>query len=106
MGNQPNNLFSAFSPLNGGTFDTYGYPNEFPYDLDAGLDYTRFTGTYSPMPFPQSIGYIDGLVPLLDTLRNNLAQVHAPNGPFVGAVGIPIEMIFPNNMGSLIKVTG
>lgn len=99
-------LFNVFTPLAGGTSDTYGYPNEFPYDLDAGLDYTRFTGTYSPMPYPSSIGYIDGFVPLLDSLRDSLLQLRAPTGPFVGELSAPINVIFPNEMGGLAKVKG
>lgn len=99
-------LFNVFSPLAGGTSDTYGYPNEYPYDLDAGLDYTRLTGTFSPMPYPQAIGYVAGLVPLLDGLQAQLAQTKSPTGPGIGAMSVPVTVMFPNLQGGLAKVKG
>lgn len=105
MGKQ-SNLFSAFSPLNGGSLDTYGYPVEHPYDLDASLDYTRFTGTFSYFPFPLAIGHVTGLVPMLDGLQSMLAQTKSPNGPFIGATSAPINVIFPNQLGGLAKIKG
>ena len=100
------NLFSAFTPLAGGRSETYGYPTEYPYDLDASLDFTRMTGTYSPFPFPLTIGYVAGLVPMLDGLQRSLVQVKAPNGPFTGINSAPINVIFPNDMGGLSKIKG
>lgn len=100
------NLFSAFTTLAGGTPDTYGYPTEYPYDLDASLDYMRGTNTFSYYPFPIVIQGIAGLCPMLDGLQHALAQTKSPNGPFIGAISAPIPVIFPNLQGGLAKIKG
>lgn len=99
-------MFNAFSPLNGGAIGTYGYPTESPYDLDAGLDYTRQSQAMSSFPFPVVLGYVDGFVPLANALEYSIMKGRNPFGPWSGVQSAPVEMVFPNVMGSLAKVKG
>lgn len=99
-------LFNAFSPLNGGQLNTYQYPTESPYDLDAGLDYTRPATGITPWPFPVIIGYVDGMIPLQNGLEYSLMLGKVPFGPGTGTQSAPTNVIFPNIMGSLLKVSG
>jgi hypothetical protein len=100
------NLFSAFSPLNGGALNTYQYATESPFDLDAGLDFTRGTKTASPFPFPVIIGYVEGIIPLHNQLELSIMHGKVPFGPWSGVQSTPNELVFPNIMGSLMKVSG
>lgn len=102
-------LFSAFSPLNGGAMNTYGYPTESPYDLDAGLDFTRKATGFADYPFPVVIGYIEGVIPTHDKLEYMLMKGKEAFGPMLdnGVIqGALPQMVFPNIMGSMAKVTG
>lgn len=99
-------MFNAFSPLNGGAIGTYGYPSESPFDLDAGLDFTRGTNTMSPFPFPVVLGYVDGLVPLANNLEYALMKGRNSFGPWSGTQSAANQIVFPNIMGSLAKVEG
>jgi hypothetical protein len=99
-------LFSAFSPLNGGSLGTYNYASESPFDLDAGLDYTRQSRTISPWPFPVLLGYVEGVIPLHNNLEYNIMRGKTPFGPWTGQQSAPVQMVFPNIMGSLAKVSG
>lgn len=98
--------FSAFSPLNGGSFATYDYPSESPFDLDAGLDYTRKATGFSSFPFPIVLGWVEGIAPLSNNLSYQLMLGRVPNGPWTGQQATPNAMVFPNIMGSLAKVSG
>lgn len=100
-------LFSAFSPLNGGTLDTYTYPNEYPYDLDAGLDYTRPATGFAMFPFPLTVGYMK-TCPLLDALEFGMSKGKLPTGPVINMLTMPqIQPVaFPNIQGSMKKVKG
>lgn len=99
-------MFSAFSPLNGGSLQTYNYASESPFDLDAGLDFTRPATGFSPFPFPVLLGWVEGNIPQTNALELQLMLGKTPSGPWMGAQqGLP-EMVFPNVMGSLSKVTG
>lgn len=98
--------FSAISPLNGGNLNTYSYPTESPFDLDAGLDYTRQATGFSPFPFPVLLGWVDGFIPLQNNLEYSLMQGKTPFGPWQGNQSVDINVAFPNIMGSLAKVTG
>lgn len=103
-------LFSAFTPLAGGALDTYKYKSESPFDLDAGLDFTRVVRTVTPLPFPPVIGWIEGIAPLHNNLEFAIMRGKLPYGPMAlnnGTVqGSPAPMVFPNIMGSLMKVSG
>lgn len=99
-------MFNAISPLNGGNLDTYSYPTESPYDLDAGLDFTRQATGFSPFPFPVVLGWIDGFIPLQNGLEYSIMLGKTPFGPWSGAQSVPDQIAFPNIMGSLAKVTG
>lgn len=99
-------LFNVMSPLNGGGLDTYKYPVEYPFDFNAGLDYTRPATGISPMPYPLTTGYVDGFVPLFDNMEYLLMRGRNAYGPFVGQIQIPLQQIFPNQMGGLSKVKG
>lgn len=99
-------MFNVFSPLNGGKLDTYQYPVEYPFDFDAGLDYTRPATGFSPFPFPLTLGHVDGFVPLFDTAEYQMMLGKNPYGPFIDMQSAPSDVIFPNIMGGLAKVSG
>lgn len=99
-------MFNAFSPLNGGNLDTYGYGSESPFDLDAGLDFTRPAIGFATFPFPVLLGYIDGFIPLQNNLEYSIMRGRNPFGPWQGVQSAPDQVVFPNLMGSLAKVTG
>lgn len=99
-------MFSAFSPLNGGNLQTYQYATESPFDLDAGLDYTRLPSAFAPFPFPVVLGFAEGFAPLVDNLMLQTMRGREAFGPWSGQVAAPAAMQFPNLMGSLAKVGG
>lgn len=99
-------LFNAFSPLNGGAPSTYGYASESPFDLDAGLDFTRPATGFSPFPFPVLLGWVEGNIPQNNALELSMMRGKTPSGPWMGDnQGLP-TLVFPNVMGSLMKVAG
>lgn len=101
-------LFSAYSPLNGGGLDTYGYPTESPFDLDASLDYTRPKTGIDYFPMPIILGWIDGFVPLSNNLEYSLMLGKLPSGPWASQTpgGADVSVIFPNLQGGFPKVKG
>lgn len=99
-------MFNAFSPLNGGALSTYRYQSESPFDLDAGLDYTRKATGFSPFPFPVVLGYVEGIVPLNNNVEFQIMLGKVPFGPWSGDQSASLNMVFPNLMGGLAKVSG
>lgn len=99
-------MFNAFSPLNGGALGTYKYVSESPFDLDAGLDFTRMPTGHAVYPFPVMLGYVEGFIPLCNDLQLSMMKGRTPYGPWVGDKTVLPEMVFPNIMGSLAKVQG
>jgi hypothetical protein len=99
-------MFSAFSPLNGGNLDTYGYKRESPIDLDAGLDFTRPATGISAFPFPVLLGWVDGNVPQMNALELSIMKGKTESGPWAGLPQGALTTVFPNTMGSLMKVSG
>jgi len=102
-------MFSAFSPLNGGQKDTYNYPVEYPFDFDAGLDYTRPATGRAIYPFPVSIGYVQGLSPLMNSMEYSVMLGKLSTGPWVGAfphTQQQLSTVFPDLSGGLQKVRG
>lgn len=99
-------MFNAFSPLNGGSLDTYNYASESPFDLDAGLDFTRQATGFSTFPFPVMTGWVDGLLPQTNALELMLMKGKTPSGPWAGQQQGDLSVVFPNIMGSMMKVTG
>lgn len=99
-------FFSAFSPLNGGNLGTYQYPSESPFDLDAGLDYTRPATGVSPFPFPVLLGWVDGFIPQQNQIEQSIMKGKTPSGPWTGAAQGDLLVVFPNIMGSMAKVSG
>lgn len=98
-------MFSAFTPLAGGSMATYDYPSESPFNFDAGLDFTRPQRTVSNAPTPPTIGWIDGFLPLMDTVEYAMMVGAVPSGPYMG-VSADFVAIFPNMTGALAKTTG
>jgi hypothetical protein len=101
-------LFSAYTPLAGGQPDTYTRPVEYPYDLDAGLEYTRPATGVSVFPFPPVIGYVEGLCPQYDDLSRARSSVQL-NATILNMMALSPEQraqVFPDIMGGLRKVTG
>jgi len=111
LGSLINGMFSAFSPLNGGGPETYYQDNEYPYDLNGSLDYTRPQTGFSPFPYPLSIPHVEGLIPLFDTLQFSMMDGKLPYGPFMTqGQGYNFDYIFPSINGAgdgrLKKVSG
>jgi len=99
-------MFSAFTPLAGGQPDTYGYPVEYPYDLDASLDFMRPATGVSCFPFPPSIGHVEGLSPLYDELNRSVSGQEV-NGQIMNILNAQNQAeIFPDIQGGLRKVLG
>jgi hypothetical protein len=100
--------FSAYTPLAGGNPDTYKRPVEYPYDLDAGLEYTRPATGAAIFPFPPVIGHVEGLCPQYDDLSRARSSVQL-NGAVLNMLALSPEQraaVFPEIMGGLRKVTG
>lgn len=98
--------FSAFSPLAGGTPDTYFYGVEYPYDLDASLDYMRPQTGVSVFPFPETIGHVLGLCPLYGDLARRLAVPGYVSTELNILDNSNLPFVFPDINGGLRKVSG
>jgi hypothetical protein len=98
--------YNAFSPLNGGNLTTYNYASESPFDLDAGLDYTRLATGFSPFPFPVVLGWVNGNAPQANDLEISVMKGKNPSGPWAGTPQGDLLAAFPNIMGSMMKVSG
>ena len=104
-----NHAFSAFSPLNGGTPDTYFYPTEYPFDLDSGLDFTRPATGVAVFPFPVGIGHAMGVCPLYDELGRYMSSVNVVGSVLENITDLSQRnqaIVFPDIMGGLRKVKG
>lgn len=101
-------MFNVFTPLAGGSPDTYLYPVEYPFDFDAGLDFTRPATGIAPMPFPVLLPYVSGFTPLLDGLQKSLMAGKTTNGAGVNMMANPAiaQLAFPSIYGGLAKVKG
>lgn len=100
--------FSAFSPLNGGDPGTYGYGVEYPYDLDASLDFMRPATGVSPMPYPEVIGHVEGMSPLYDEMWGAISatSINAQVLNVLAASTRQQSLVFPEIQGGLRKVLG
>lgn len=98
--------FTAFTPLAGGTPDTYNYGVEYPYDLDASLDYMRPATGFSTFPYPQTIGHVLGLCPLFGDLARRLAVPGYVSTSLNILDNPDLASVFPDISGSLRKVSG
>ena len=98
---------NIFTPLAGGLlsdmFDPTGYPLKF-----YGEAYTRPSGTNGPHPYPNSIGYIQGFVPLMDAVEFGMWKGPVPMGPEMNSMDsqVILAAMFPDMSGGLRKVTG
>lgn len=101
-------LFNAMSPLNGGTLDTYFYKTEYPYDLDASLDYTRPALGRAIYPYPLTTGWVSGFCPQFNSQEQALMLGKLPSGPNVNMMYGQIDWAaaFPDLSGGLVKVGG
>ena len=101
--------FSAFTPLAGGTLDTYNYGVEYPYDLDASLDFVRPATGVSIFPFPVGIGHAMGVCPLYDELGRYMSSVNVVGSVLENIMDLSQRnqaIVFPDIMGGLQKVKG
>ncbi|MDE2429505.1 MAG: hypothetical protein KGM99_12295, partial [Burkholderiales bacterium] len=98
--------FNAISPLNGGQLNTYYYDAEYPYDLNGALDFVRPATGVSKFPYPQTIGHVEGLLPLFNGMEYSLMLGKTPFGTWVGQLPQDIGAIFPDVSGSMRKVGG
>lgn len=101
--------FSAFSPLNGGTPDTYYYDSEYPYDLDASLDYVRPATGRSIFPFPVTTGSVMGICPAYDELGRYMSSVNVVGSVLENMLDLSQanrSVVFPDLTGGLRKVKG
>lgn len=97
-------MFSAFSPLNGGTDRTYYQDKNYPIDLNGALDYSRVTNSPpAHFPFPVVIGAINGLVPLFTDLSLAMGYGKTPFGAWQGEAPAPLSVAFPAINGGMVK---
>lgn len=68
--------------------------NNYPLDLCAGLDYTRETGLHDVYPNIPMIGWVNGLLPMMDVMVLSQASAEKPSGPWVGASPVNAELYF------------
>lgn len=68
--------------------------NNYPLDLCAGLDYTRATGLIDIHPNIPMIGWVNGLVPMMDAIVMTQARPENPSGPWIGASPQNAELYF------------
>lgn len=99
-------LLNAISPLNGGNFQDYYKDWNYPVDLNGSLDYMRPQMHMAPMPYPETIGYVQGLLPLMDRLVWHDMKGKTPFGPYIGTVPYSLDAIFPSIGGGLAKSGG
>lgn len=59
--------------------------NNYPFDLTAGLDYTRLPTVASKHPYPQMCGSIAGVMPLMDVY----AMSPVSSGAWGAGIGTP-----------------
>lgn len=86
--------------------ETYRYPVEHPYDLDAGLDFVRPITGVAHYPYPQTIGHIEGLSPLYDKIGRYLSSVQI-NAQVLNILNNQnLQSVFPDIQGGLRKVLG
>ena len=55
-----------------------------PVNTDAAQDFSRYPPLRSPMPYPGTIGYVMGLLPLMDIWRFGMGVARLPFGPYTG----------------------
>ena len=99
-------MFSAYSPLAGGNISDLLHASESPFDLDAGLKYTRPHGANGPWPHPDVIGHVSGILPLFDALVYASASHKVAFGPWTGTQVTDLNSVFPDFRGGLPKVAG
>lgn len=101
-------MFSVFTPLAGGSPDTYGYPVEYPFDFDAGLDFTRPATAVDFKPHPVLLPYVSGFVPLMDGIEKSIMQGRVMYGPNVNMLTNTeaAALAFPSVFGGVAKVKG
>lgn len=97
-------MFNAFSSLAGGLLWEASFAPA-PVKTDAGLNYTRQAHEYAPLPYPQSIGAVNGLLHLFDQAEYATMLGKTPTGPYMGALPY-FPAVFPDMQGALAKVTG
>jgi hypothetical protein len=94
----------VFTPLAGGQINGAHW-QPAPVQTDAGLNFTRQAHEYAPLPYPQTIGAVQGLVHLFNDAEYALMFGRTPTGPWTGALpNLPV--VFPSINGGLAKVTG
>jgi hypothetical protein len=98
-------LFNAISPIAGGSLETYFYPSEYPYDLDAGLDFTRPKTGLDYFPAPPRCGMVSGLLPLFN---GRVGVAITPEGSITDLLNNPdyVQFAFPDITGGVPKQRG
>lgn len=103
-------LFSAFSPLNGGKLSDYYPDREYPIDLNGALNFVRYPhgASIAYFPYPQTIGFVVGLIPLMDNVERTTMLGITPGGAGVDILSNPViqPIVFPDYQGGLEKIGG
>ena len=96
-------MFSAYTPLAGGVPATMFFDSQYPYDYDSSLNFTRMRSDGNVIyPHPSTIGYIDGLLPMFDSLEFSLMLGKTPYGGLMGN-NTPMNVVFPDVFGGMRK---
>src|SRR5574337_436315 len=77
-------------------------------NMDAGQNYTRPQSGISPMPYPPTVGYIQGLLPLMSTWVWDNMQAKLPGTFYLGGSDIMVDvgMSFGPGINGLKKIKG
>lgn len=67
-----------------GWLPTNGRPGTSPVYTDAAQDFARSPAQLGPSPYPYTIGYIMGLLPLMDIWKFGQNVARLPFGPYTG----------------------
>jgi hypothetical protein len=97
-------MLDVFCPLNGGQINGAHWERS-PVNTDASLNYTRQAHEFALMPYPQTIGAVQGLSHLFDDAEYAMMFGRTPTGPWTGALP-NLPFVFPDMSGGLAKVSG
>lgn len=94
----------VFTPLAGGQIGGAHW-DDAPIHTDAALNFTRQSHEFAPLPYPQTIGAVQGLLHLFNGAEYAMMFGKNPTGPWTGALP-NAAVVFPSINGGLAKVTG
>lgn len=101
-------MFSAYTPMAGGQVSQREFSRKPVFDTVAELNFSRLPSYQATHPYPQVIGFVQGLLPLANEQEYAMMLGRTPFGPWMGPDNTmpQLSAVFPNIQGGLPKVTG